>query len=63
MINTCAKNQGNRFVSCISGVMYLTTRDPNDPILDAGPACGTMGAKIMKYHVLSWFIRKILAED
>ena len=43
-----------------------------DPILDPGPgqgqvdglrACGMMEAKIMKYHVLSWFIGKILEED
>ena len=26
-------------------------------------ACGTMEAKIMKYHVLSWSPGKVLAED
>ena len=32
-----------------------------DPTLNA--ACGTMEARIMKYHVLSWPVGKILAED
>ena len=38
-------------------------------LLDTGPAqgrlraCGTIDAKIIKYHVLSGYIGKVLAED
>ena len=60
-------------IYCMPFGMYTATRDPMDPMLDAGPVQGrlrgwghvtqSMEAKIMKYHVLLWSFGNILPED